>query len=233
VYDPVTHIVTNDAVFVQPESVTLVGSFQYLLGLCPGDWQPECAGTHLSLGADGKWTGSFSFWAGTWEYKIAINGSWAENYGVGGVPGGPNYTLVLPSISAITFTYDPQTHIVTTSAAPIVIAAGNFQHFEGCTGDWMPDCISTRLWPKGNIFLWESPLLKGDYEFKITINQSWNENYGEGGVPGGANIPFTVPEDLDWVAITYDPVTHIASTAISGPTSVRRTSWGRLKTIYR
>ena len=28
---------------------------------------------------------------------------------------------------------------------------------------------------------------------KVAINEAWDENYGEGGVPGGANVAFTVP----------------------------------------
>ena len=43
-----------------PETtVALVGSLQEELG-CPGDWQPECAATELTLGADGVWRGDFT-----------------------------------------------------------------------------------------------------------------------------------------------------------------------------
>ena len=39
----------------EPATVTIAGSFQQELG-CPGDWQPECAATHLTLDADdGVW----------------------------------------------------------------------------------------------------------------------------------------------------------------------------------
>ena len=33
----------------------------------------------------------------------------------------------------------------------------------------------------------------GNYEFKVAHGLSWDENYGAGGAPGGANIAFTVP----------------------------------------
>jgi hypothetical protein len=33
-----------------PSSVTVAGSLQSELG-CPGDWQPDCAATHLSFDA--------------------------------------------------------------------------------------------------------------------------------------------------------------------------------------
>jgi pullulanase len=32
----------------------------------------------------------------------------------------------------------------------------------------------------------------GTYEVKVAINESWDENYGEGGVPNGPNLSFTV-----------------------------------------
>ena len=32
---------------------------------------------------------------GTYEFKVRLNGAWDENYGAGGVAGGPNIPLVL------------------------------------------------------------------------------------------------------------------------------------------
>src|SRR6266508_6428656 len=52
-----------------PSSVTIAGSLQSELG-CPGDWQPDCAATHLAYdAADDVWQGSFTVPAGSWEYK--------------------------------------------------------------------------------------------------------------------------------------------------------------------
>ena len=36
-----------------PASVTVAGDFQHLL--CSGDWQANCAATHMSKGPDGVW----------------------------------------------------------------------------------------------------------------------------------------------------------------------------------
>ncbi len=47
-----------------PTSVTIAGSLQSELG-CPGDWQPDCAATHLAYDAgDDVWQGSFTLPAG-------------------------------------------------------------------------------------------------------------------------------------------------------------------------
>ena len=51
----------------------------------------------------------------------------------------------------------------------------------------------------------------GNYQFKIAVNGSWDENYGMGGVRDGGNYSVTVPETMD-VTVFYSPVTHLAVT---------------------
>jgi hypothetical protein len=55
--------------------------------------------------------------AGDYEYKIAIDRAWEENYGVDGVPDGANIPLSLTADSTVTFTYDNESHVVTVSGA--------------------------------------------------------------------------------------------------------------------
>ena len=71
----------------QAPVVTLVGSLQSELG-CPGELQPECAATRLQQVSPGVFQGTFAVPAGSFEYKVALNNSWDENYGAGGVRGG-------------------------------------------------------------------------------------------------------------------------------------------------
>ncbi len=97
-------------------SVTVPGDFNSEIG-CSGDWAPDCPAAHLSLGADGLWTGSFSIPAGGWQFKIAINDSWDVNYGAGGVRNGGNISLNLAETTTVSFSYDPETHVVTTVPA--------------------------------------------------------------------------------------------------------------------
>ena len=37
----------------------------------------------------------------------------------------------------------------------------------------------------------------GSYEYKVALNGAWDENYGAGGAPGGADIPLTAPGGAD------------------------------------
>ena len=48
--------------------------------------------------------------AGTYYYKIAINGSWAENYGYGGVKDGTDISVVVPSNQDVTIWYSDVSH---------------------------------------------------------------------------------------------------------------------------
>ncbi len=92
--------------------VNVPGSWQAAAG-CPGDWQPDCTLTALTKGADGLYTGTFNLPAGDYEAKVALDGSWAVNYGVDGVQDGDNYKFSLTADGSVTFTYDPNTNILT------------------------------------------------------------------------------------------------------------------------
>ncbi len=80
----------------------------------------------------------------------------------------------------------------------IAVAPGSFQCELGCPGDWEPDCLRSWLQDAdgdGMYTFATTDLPAGSYEAKVAINEAWDENYGQGGVPGGANIAFTVPSD--------------------------------------
>lgn len=195
-----------------PSSMTIAGSFQSELG-CPGDWQPECAQTHLSYdGADDVWQGAFDVPAGDWEYKAALNDSWDENYGLNATRNGANIPLSLGGPSAVKFYYSHETHWVTSNRnAVIATVPGSFQSEVGCAGDWDPGCLRSWLQdPDGDgtySFVAEA-LPTGSYEAKVAINETWDENYGAGGVQNGPNIPFSVSGGSP-VTFSYNSVTHV------------------------
>jgi Ca2+-binding RTX toxin-like protein len=198
----------------QPASVTVVGDLQSELG-CPGDFQASCALTQLAYDAnDDVWQGTFTLPAGQWQYKVALNGSFDENYGANATPNGPNITLVLATDTAVKFYYDNKTHWITDNHTSVIATApGDYQSEIGCSGDFDPSCL--RSWledPDGNgIYQFStSAIPAGTYQTKVAINESFAENYGAGGVPGGPDISFTVPPSAT-VTFTYDPVSHILS----------------------
>lgn len=195
-----------------PTSVTVAGSLQSELG-CSGDWQPDCAVTHLAFDAsDNVWQGTFSIPAGSWEYKAALNDSWSENYGLNAQQNGPNIPLSLSGDTSVKFYYDHNTHWITDNQnSVIVVAAGSFQSELGCPGDWDPSCLRSWLQdPDGDgIFSFSTNAIPaGLYEVKAALYEAWDINYGAGGVQNGPNIPFTVLGPSE-VFFSYSQETHI------------------------
>ncbi|MDQ7035439.1 MAG: extracellular solute-binding protein [Anaerolineae bacterium] len=91
--------------------VGLPGSYQAAAG-CATDWDPGCDETLMVAGDDGIFTLTIDVPAGEYEFKIAINKAWDENYGVDGVAGVDNIPLVLDADSTVTFTYDDNTNTI-------------------------------------------------------------------------------------------------------------------------
>jgi len=199
--------------------VTIPGDLNSELG-CPNDWQPDCTAIQLVHRGNGVYSNTFTVPAGTWQYKIAIGGSWDENYGAGGVPGGDNATFTLEQDQAVTFVYDDATKWFTSSAqGPLVTLPGSFQDEVGCPGDWQPDCVVTSLQDPDadGTYTWTtSAIPAGSYEVKVAHNLGWDENYGVGGAAGGANYAFSSPGGKP-ITFTYDIATHILTVEVTDP----------------
>ncbi|MFN2320122.1 MAG: hypothetical protein ABR500_10635, partial [Dermatophilaceae bacterium] len=145
-------------------------------------------------------------------YKAAVDRSWDENYGANAQRDGENIAYETDG-TGVSFYYDHATHWVTSDAeGPILTAPGSFQSELGCAGDWQPDCM--RPWLQdpdgdGTSTFTTSLIPAGDYEGKVAHGLTWDENYGVGGEPGGANYSFTVPSDGATTTFSYDPSTHL------------------------
>jgi hypothetical protein len=239
-YVAATHVLTVDVEGNPPPSVTSVtipGSLQSELG-CAGDWDPACAATHLAYDAeDDVWQRTFTVPAGNWEYKAALNDSWAENYGANAQQNGPNIGLNLGASTGVKFYYDHKSHWVCDDAnTAIAVAVGNFQSEAGCNGDWDPSCLRTWMQDTdgdGTFTFSTTAIPPGNYEAKVAHDEGWAENYGAGGVPGGANIPFSVGLAGSNVTFSYVLSTHVLTITVDGPVPVRQATWGQVKVRYR
>lgn len=202
-----------------PSMVVIAGSLQSEVG-CAGDWDPACGATALAFDAsDQIWQGTFALPAGSYEYLGALNGGWTESYGLGGVLGGTNIPLAPGAPAAVKFYYSDLTHWVTDSLNSVIATVpGTFQSEIGCPGDWQPDCLRSWLQDLDGDGIYHRTLHNlpvGNYECRVTISESWTENYGLGGIVGGANIPFDQTYADYQLDFAYDSVTHILTVTSS------------------
>jgi pullulanase len=182
-------------------SVTLIGDFQSELG-CTSDNDPTCAATQLTLDeGDGVWQKSFNIPAGTWQYKVAIDGALTETYPATALK------LTQAAAGAVKFYFDPTSHYVRDNVARIAVAPGSFQSELGCPGDWQPECLRTWLQdPDGDgIFIFATTAIPpGSYQAKVAINENWTEAYG---TRSGGDVSFTVTAVGEEVVFTWNSKT--------------------------
>lgn len=215
--------------------VSIAGSLNTEMG-CAGDWAPDCDQAQMTQ-VDGIWRLTVDLPAGDYEYKVATEKSWDENYGQGGVASGPN--LVLRHAGGpVTFWFDPRTKVVQSSDdGPVVTLAGSFQSELGCAGDWAPDCLRAMMFDGDRDGVYEFSTTKlptGSYELKVAHGLSWAENYGADGARDGANIAFSATEG-ERVSFRYDVATHLLEIVSADPqlpgTGQSRAHWIDADTI--
>lgn len=216
-------VALDGAVPAEPDpgdtTVFVPGSHNSEIG-CGGDWTPACDAAQLTLQPGGVFAGTIDVPAGTYEYKVALNGTWAENYGAGGVLDGGNVSFTTAG-GPVTFVYDPVTHWFTSTAqGPLLTVPGSHQSELGCAQDWQPQCLAPWLQdPDGDGTFTATATFDeaGSFEAKVAHGLSWDENYGADGAPGGANIGFTVPAG-EPVTFTYVLATHVLTIGSASPT---------------
>ena len=77
----------------QPEAVAVAGDFNTILG-APENWAPQYDEAQMEFDfLEQLWKKSAELPAGFYTFKIALNRSWAENYGAYGTFDGPNHEL--------------------------------------------------------------------------------------------------------------------------------------------
>ena len=128
---------------------------------------------------------------GNYEYKVAIGGSWAENYGANGIKDGANIKLTVTKQQDVIFRYNDESHNVVNSVDYIFAEIG-------LSGTGIPE--GTQL---------EDTLLKGIYSVVLPMEPGIYEDlkfvYNE--------KDYTIPEfelkETKNVTFYFDPVTEL------------------------
>ncbi|MBK9751229.1 MAG: extracellular solute-binding protein [Chloroflexi bacterium] len=203
-----------------PQAVSIPGTVNSAMG-CAGDWDPACAEAQLAYTAAGDvWQGTFVLAAGEYEYKVALDGAWDENYGANAERDGANVALSLAEETPVTFIYDNKTHWVMDNVNFMLLTApGDYQDEIGCEGDWQPNCLRSLLQDADGDGVYSftvNTLPAGDYQAKAAQNMAWDINWGVDGARDGANITFTVPADNAEVTFSFDSSSSVLTVEVAG-----------------
>ncbi len=158
--------------------------------------------------------------AGSWEFKVALGGSWLENYGLDGEPDGDNIPFqVNQNGDEVHFYYDARDHTVLSRPDNrIIVLAGDMMAEVGGS-NWSPDnLLGWMKDPDGDqVYELSLQIPAGNWQYKIAVNESWTESYGLNGVPGGSNIPLSVPAGGGLVVFRYNDLTHQITAEVGAP----------------
>ena len=174
--------------------VTVPGSHNSEMG-CAGDWAPGCEAAKLTLRADGIYAGTFDLPAG----DVRVQGRAQRQLG--------------RELRRQRRTRRRQHHLHPRRRTDHVLLEpddeGGLVDRRGTHGDACPATSSPRSdapatgspnasrslmqdGDKDGVYTWStSSIPDGAYEGKVAHGGSWDENYGVGGAPGGANYTFT------------------------------------------
>lgn len=223
-YDPQTHILSSTPYSVAAQGVakiSLIGTLQDELGSAY-DYNYECEYPALTKNEiSGQWEGSFMLPAGCYKYSVQqtdVCGN-INYYSGNGVPGMSGTQLIIPSSALITFSYDPETHIINSTpynstelGITNISLYGTFQTELGCDNDYDYDCDIPALTKNEISGLWEGNFIvpAGCYSYKVkeTIGCNDINYYGENGEIYGNYITLFVPLEGE-ISFSYDPQTHI------------------------
>ena len=189
-YNHATHRVWNN---VSDQMVTLPGSFQKDLG-CADNWKPECLAPLMEPVGGGTYTyETRALPEGTYELKVAVGGSWDENYGQDGAAGGANYQFATKANKLVTFTYDSATHKLDIASADVpVVGVGEQRAYwvNATTLAW-----PTSLLPQG---VTRAQVLDGSAKlsYELVTAPEGGAALTDGAITGATLTPLTVAGDL-------------------------------------
>ncbi len=198
-YNRATHRVWNT---VSDRMVTLPGSLQKALG-CTDNWKPDCTAPLMEPVGDGTYTyATTALPEGSYEVKVAVGGSWSENYGKDGVAGGDNYQFATKANNLVTFTYDSSSHKLSIAASDAPVAGTGEQRAYWVSTDIV--AWPTSLLPQG---VTRAQVLDGSAQlvYELVTAPEGGATLSDGALTGGTVTALTVAGDLSAEVTTAHP----------------------------
>ncbi|WP_163195567.1 cell wall-binding repeat-containing protein [Clostridium thermarum] len=180
------------------KTVVLVGDLQSEAGGI--DWTPSSMATRMIYQGNGLYKLTLkNFPGGSYAYKVALHGSWGENYGANGIKDGANIPLQVPTSGDITFYYSDNSHLIVDSTFYV-----------------MPKPILTGTGIPANTVL-QDINLKGVCSAKLTLPKG---TYDDLVIADGDRIEnldtIEITEESKTFTINYDSVTGIIFNNLGG-----------------
>ena len=209
-YDSQTHRISAEIgeSVAPPRQVVLVGNLQDELGheggQFGGEWDPAAETTRMEAIGDGFYRFSGTLPPGRYEYKVAIGGSWAENYGLDGKQDGPNIPIEVPEEQEVSFYYNDKSKKIADSTWYKMPPEEELPRLLGSKLENSPGAdLALRDHGFTQLYSVTLPLTKGDYVYGIAFAANL---YGMSDEEGGKGIEFTLAEDKE-VTIFFDAKT--------------------------
>ncbi|MDT8717392.1 Ig-like domain-containing protein [Clostridium sp. 19966] len=179
------------------KEVVLVGDIQTVAGA--SSWAPADTKTRMLYQGNGLYKITLkNVPVGNYQYKVAIGGSWAENYGANGASNGGNISLTVPSAEDVTFLYSDNTHLIVDTTT-YVMATPKLSGMDVPENAIMQDYNLT-----------------GVYSCKIALTEGVHSDLVIADGAKKINVPpITIKDTSKEVTINYDAGTEIVFNDLS------------------
>ncbi|WP_106769246.1 pullulanase [Paenibacillus faecalis] len=165
-----------------PTKVVLVGDLQTKFG--GEEWDPASEATTMTDMGNGEYRLTRTLPPGTYQYKVAINGSWDESYGFAnytnqdGAQQDGNIKITLDQETVVTFYYHHLTHKIADStyytsmpADKLPRVIGSFQSVIGEAADWSAADAKLIMQDHDydNVYSVTADIYDGKHEYQIAL----------------------------------------------------------------
>lgn len=203
--------------------IVLPGTIQGALG--GAAWDPAGTITQMEYIGDGLYEFIGIFPKGAFEYKVAVGGSWDENYGQDGVQNGENIHLNIPENDyQVRFIFDYNNKVIKDSVN------NSIKKFR------VPDEVKIIGLDRKKVLLQKESadlykatvsITAGKYKYQVQYDNSEEFIYGAKGVKKGQGIKLNLDKDTEVIFVhnlqnnvTYDSVNYIPIAENEMPTIV-------------
>ena len=148
------------------------------------DWSPANHEYDFILNQNGIWELTLNLSAGTYNYKVLESDEWDDNDWPG-----INQSITIENSGEVTlfancgfYTGIRNWDEFVTHSNPIIV--GNFLDTLAFGNNWDPSNITGAMNDENDdgIFTWEVLIPEGDWEYKVVLNENWDQDtYGNGG----------------------------------------------------